>query len=343
MSRFPSFPSFPTAHHLPALLVLGGLAVALVAPAVLAHPLAPALLGIRQLDQDSRFEVLWRETPGQLRGVRLEPRMPAHCTDEGEREKSREGVDIVTRWVVDCGETGLAGSAVAVDGVEGTPVNVLVFARFADGRHARGVLSESRPQWEVPLSQTGWQVAVSYFDLGLEHILGGFDHLLFVLGLVLLVAPWKKLLWTVTGFTLGHSITLALATLDLVSLPSRFVEAAIAFSIYWLAVEVVREGPSLLKRFPAVMATAFGLLHGLGFAGALAEVGLPAGEIPLALASFNVGIEAGQVAFVIVALGLGALIHRLPWQPAPWVRALPVYLIGTLGAYWFLERVLGLG
>jgi HupE / UreJ protein len=327
-----------------ALLVLA-LAAGSFAVDTLAHPLAPALLKIRQLDSE-RFEVLWRQTPGLAGGPRgsgqLLPVLPAACRPEEEPAKSRDGGDLVTRWVVVC-SGGLAGARIVVEGLDQGKGDVLVFVQLLGGRQARGVITAGRPEWTLPRRQTLAQVAAGYLSLGLGHILGGFDHLLFVLGLVLLVASWRKLLWTVSGFTLGHSVTLALAALGLVRVPSRPVEAAIAFSIFWLAVEIRREGTSLLRRHPAAMASAFGLLHGLGFAGALAEVGLPQGEIPLALASFNVGIELGQVLFVLAALAAGAFLRALPFSLPRWAPALPVYLIGTLGAFWMLQRALGLG
>jgi len=306
---------------------------------------------IRQLDAE-RYEVLWRQTPGLQRGALdggpLLPRLPEHCDTQEGPTKARDGGDIVTRWVMGCGSRGLAGEAISVDGLNQARGDVLVFAQLLDGeregtQQARGTITSTRPQWTLPRRQSALQVATGYLSLGLEHILGGFDHLLFVLGLVLLVPGRRKLLWTVTGFTLGHSVTLGLATVGLVRVPGRPVEALIAFSIFWLAVEIHREGPSLLKRYPVSVASTFGLLHGLGFAGALSEVGLPKGEIPLALASFNIGIELGQILFVLATIALQAVLKALPLSLPRWAQALPVYLIGTLGAFWMLQRALGLG
>lgn len=180
-----------------------------------------------------------------------------------------------------------------------------------------------------------------YTALGIEHILLGIDHLLFVLGLLLLVRGGWMLVKTITAFTLAHSITLGLATLGFVQVPSRPVEAAIALSIVFVAVEVVhaRQGRlGLAARHPWVVAFAFGLLHGFGFAGALAEIGLPPGEIPVALLFFNVGVEFGQLLFVGLVLGVKLALDRLRIAWPAWAEALPAYAIGTVAAYWFIER-----
>jgi hypothetical protein len=183
-----------------------------------------------------------------------------------------------------------------------------------------------------------------YLALGFEHILTGLDHLLFVFGLILLVHGWRRLLWTITAFTIGHSITLSLAVLGLVHIPPAPVEVLIALSIFIVAVEIThdtREQVSWICRFPWAMALVFGFLHGLGFAGALAQVGLPDGDIPLALFSFNLGIESGQVLFVGLMLAVRvALINK--WPVVRWRKAtdlIPAYVIGSLAAMWVFERV----
>lgn len=183
-------------------------------------------------------------------------------------------------------------------------------------------------------------VARSYLGLGIEHLLTGLDHVLFVIGLVLLVSSWRSLIATVTSFTLGHSVTLTLATLEVVSVPTLVFELAIAFSILVLGAELAREEPgeTWLRRRPWAMAFGFGLLHGLGFAGALSEIGLPAADIPLALFSFNVGIELGQLLIVApLALAIAFAGERLRALPAPLLRV-PAYVIGSLAAYWCIER-----
>jgi hypothetical protein len=224
---------------------------------------------------------------------------------------------------------------------------VMVSARWQGGATGRRFFTRSGSGIDVPLdalrasSGSVADAAGRYLALGVEHILLGIDHLLFVLGLLLIVrGPWM-LIKTVTAFTVAHSLTLALATLGLVAVPSRPVDAAIALSIVFLAAEILRarQGRTgLTHRFPWLIAFAFGLLHGLGFAGALAEIGLPAGEIPLALLFFNLGVEIGQLMFIAVVLSLRWAVLRLEIAWPVWAEPLPAYLIGTLAASWFIER-----
>jgi hypothetical protein len=195
---------------------------------------------------------------------------------------------------------------------------------------------------ELQVGSGSWAAAATrYTALGIEHILLGIDHLLFVLGLLLLVHGGWMLVKTITAFTLAHSITLGLATLGYVSAPTRPVEAAIALSIVFVAAEIVhaRQGHiGLAARRPWVVAFAFGLLHGFGFAGALSEIGLPLGEIPIALLFFNVGVELGQIVFVGLALTLAWVLRRLPVSWPSWVEAAPAYAIGIMAMYWFIDR-----
>jgi hypothetical protein len=227
----------------------------------------------------------------------------------------------------------------------------MVTARWQDGSDARRLFIRGAAGIEVPLAElrasSGSRTAAAgrYLALGVEHILLGIDHLLFVLGLLLIVrGPWQ-LLATITAFTLAHSLTLALATFGLVTLPPRTVDAAIALSIVFLAVEILhgRQGrQGLTHRFPWVVALAFGLLHGLGFAGALAEVGLAAAEVPVALLFFNLGVEIGQLMFVAVILSLRFATRTLQLSWPAWAEPLPAYAIGTLASFWFMERLAAL-
>ena len=227
----------------------------------------------------------------------------------------------------------------------------LVTARWQDGSSARRLFTRGAAGIEVPLAElrasSGSLTAAArrYLVLGVEHILLGIDHLLFVLGLLLIVrGPWQ-LLATITAFTLAHSLTLALATFGLVALPPRAIEAAIALSIVFLAVEILhgRQGrPGLTHRFPWLVAFAFGLLHGLGFAGALAEVGLPAAEVPAALLFFNLGVELGQLLFVLAILSLRWAVRTLQLGWPAWAEPLPAYAIGTIASFWLMERLAAL-
>jgi hydrogenase/urease accessory protein HupE len=240
---------------------------------------------------------------------------------------------------------GLSGQRLKFVGLETTITDVLVRMSFLDGRQMTEIVHPSRPYLDVG-SARGWQaVAWVYIQEGVRHILGGFDHLLFVFGLMLLVRNSWMLLKTITAFTLAHSLTLAAATFGWVHVPRAPLEAAIALSILLLGVEVIksrRGETSFAIRQPWVMAFAFGLLHGLGFASGLNMIGLPPADIPLALLSFNVGVEAGQLLFVgVIALLAFAVEHLRIRGPEVMMRA-PTYLVGCLGAYWTIDRIMGM-
>jgi hydrogenase/urease accessory protein HupE len=245
---------------------------------------------------------------------------------------------------------GLAGQTIAIEGLSDTSTDVLVRIEGLDGATQTERLSPTKTTFVVQAAPGAWDVAATYLRLGIEHILTGFDHLLFVLALVILVRDWRRVALTVTAFTVAHSITLAAATLGLVDVPGRPVEAAIALSIVLVAVEIVnarRGTPSLAARWPWLIAFCFGLLHGLGFAGALAEVGLPHHAIPLALLFFNLGVEIGQLIFVAAVLTAGRLLRRamaVRLEPAMVQRTVnrldvtAAYAIGAVAAYWLMER-----
>jgi hydrogenase/urease accessory protein HupE len=245
---------------------------------------------------------------------------------------------------------GLTGETIAIAGLSGTSTDVLVRIENLGGATQTERLSPTKTAFVIQTAADTWEVATTYLRFGIEHILFGFDHLLFVLALVILVRDWARVAVTVTAFTIAHSITLAAASLGLVNVPGPPVEAAIALSIVLVAVEVVnaRRGmPSLAARWPWLVAFCFGLLHGFGFAGALAEVGLPHYAIPIALLFFNVGVEIGQLAFVAAVLMVGALFRSaiaLRLEPASVQRTVnrldvtAAYAIGTVAAYWLIER-----
>lgn len=312
-----------------------GLGIGLASP-VAAHPLAPALLGL--VEQDSgRVEVLWKQSALARPGTRVEPILPAACPALGRPElEEREGA-LRLRWSIDCGEQGLVGQRLRIDGLDAARIDGLVRIELADGRRIQRVLRAGAPEMRVPARASRTRVFVDYARIGLAHILSGADHLLFVFGLFLLCAGLKPLVQTVTAFTAGHSVTLSLAALGHVSLPPGPVELLIAVSVLALAVELARDAPrpTWMRRHPWAMALGFGLLHGLGFAGALREVGLPAGEIPMALLSFNLGIEIGQLAFVVALLALVPWIRRLPVRLP---RRSSVYAMGSLAAFWVFQR-----
>jgi HupE / UreJ protein len=317
------------------LTLLGGSA------AVEAHMLAPSLLEVREIG-DGRFEVEWRTPLVGVPGAELRPVLPPGCRPTGEPTLGVLDAASVTRWPAECTPPTLVGRRFTATGIVENRADVLLRVELADGRRFRTVLGAERPDFVVPERQTWRDVFSSYLVLGIEHILTGFDHLLFVLGLVLLIRG-RLLLWTLTAFTLGHSLTLGLAVLGVVHVPQMTAEAAIAATIFVLALELTRSPlapPSLFRRRPSLLAACFGLLHGLGFAGALAEVGLPQGEIPMALFSFNVGIEVGQIAFVAAVLAVAAIAgRRVGRELVARARLAPAYAIGSLAAFWMLERI----
>lgn len=316
-------------------LLCAALAV-LAAPAA-AHRLAPALLELSE-SAPGRVEVRFKASRLQPAGSDLRPELPDHCRPDGDPTAIEDETSVTLRWTLHC-DGPLVGSTVAVRGLEPSRTNALLRVALADGRRVRAVLHEGAASFRIPERESAAGVVRGYGALGMDHILTGFDHLLFVLGLVLLVRGRRALLATVTSFTVGHSVTLSLAALGFVHFPQDWTELVIAATILALAVELVRDEPSprdLMRRWPWAMAGSFGLLHGLGFAGALAEVGLPAEEIPLALLSFNLGIELGQLVFVVSALlVLAALRPRLGRL---WLERVPAYAIGGLAAFWCLDR-----
>jgi hypothetical protein len=328
--------------------LLAWVVVALVAP------LGPARghdLGVVRASLEERpgggyvFEV--ETVPGfaELLGA---PELPDRCV-HGEAQ-SRPSADAwVVRYAFTCAVQPLTASDVLL--LPWERQGAMVAARWLDGTTARQFFARRGAAIEVPLgmlragSGSIADAAKRYVGLGIEHILLGVDHLLFVLGLLLIVrGPWM-LVKTITAFTLAHSITLALATLGVVHVPARPVDAAIALSIVFLAAEILhaRQGrPGLAARKPWVVAFAFGLLHGLGFAAALTQLGLPQSESPLALLFFNVGVEIGQLMFVGVFLALGWALRQLQVTWPRWSEAVPAYAIGTIAAFWFIERTSGL-
>jgi hydrogenase/urease accessory protein HupE len=307
-----------------------------------AHEARPAYLEITET-APARYDMLWR-TP-VLSGMRLPVvlKFPDAARNVVAPAQHELADSLVERRVVEI-PGGLAGKRVEFPGLQGTITDVLVRVQLRDGTQSTSLVRASQPWVEVAARAGPFAVAGAYLTHGIAHILFGYDHLLFVLALVLIVRDTRVLVWTITAFTLAHSITLALATLGYVHVPGPPVEATIALSILLLACEIVRirrGQPGLTQRWPWVVAFTFGLLHGFGFAGALSQIGLPQGDIPLALLAFNVGVEAGQLAFIAALLGVLALARRAPLPIVMTRYAYPAvtFGIGTLAAFWFIERV----
>ncbi len=323
------------------LLVVLAAGLALTHPA-LAHEVRPAYLELRQTADDS-FDVLWK-VPAKGDDLRLALYVRfLESVEATDPIAVYAGSAYEERWTVrDPG--GLVGSTIRIDGLSGTLIEVLVRIERLDGTTQTQRLTPEAPSLNVEASPSRVQVGATYFVLGFEHILLGIDHLLFVLALVLLVDSWRRLVVTITAFTVAHSVTLAAATLGVVRIPGPPVEACIALSILFVAAEIIRsqEGISGFgQRAPWPIAFGFGLLHGLGFAGALSEVGLPQHAIPLALFFFNVGVEVGQLAFLSASLGVLALLRRLPIDPPLWAARLAPTAIGAIAMFWVIERVAG--
>lgn len=322
------------------LLLLVGLLSLLNPDRASAHALAPSLLSLQGAGE-GLYAVTWKTPLQRVPGSELRPVLPASCSAQDEPTAAPEGTGLVVRWTVDCGESGLTGQRIAVEGIAGSRADVLL--RVAgNGSSFQQVLTASAPDFTVP-EQQGWLgVFQQYVVLGIEHLLTGLDHVLFVVALVLLVRARRPLIITITSFTIGHSVTLSAAVLGYVYFPQSIAEVVIAFSILITFAGVIRDDPrSLLKRWPWAIAFCFGLLHGLGFAGALTEVGLPQSDIPLALLAFNIGIEIGQLLLIGLLLLSGYVLRQVTPRLPAW-QALPIYAVGTLSGFWFWQRLLGL-
>ncbi len=304
-----------------------------------AHRFAPSLLRVFEVS-DGEYQVIWKTPAQRVSSVPLAPRFPPGCQGGPAAPGELVGTGVISSWRLAC-EGSLVGETVAVTGLGENSASVLFSLETRGGFYYQSLLSSDQPAFTVPAEPTALEVMREYTWLGAEHIWGGIDHLLFVFGLLLLVGWGKRLIWTITAFTVGHSITLSLVTLGFFEYPVALVEFMIALSIFLLALELARkQGAGLFKRYPWWLAGGFGLLHGMGFAGALAEVGLPQSELPLALLFFNIGIELGQIAFIAVIAAIGAALMRLPVLAVPSWRALPVYVLGSLSAMWCIERAL---
>ena len=327
------------------LLALAFAATLLPAAPALADDFRPAYLQISQNGTDT-YDVLWKVPAlDEAATLKVRPQFPAGTVNLTRQRSSYADGVAVQRWRVSV-PGGLEGKAIAFRGLSETRIDVLARLTRADGSVQLERILAIDPQFLVKVSPGAFEVVQTYTMLGIEHILTGFDHLCFVLALVLIVRGTRRLIWTVTAFTLAHSITLALATLEIVHVPGPPVEAVIALSIVFIASEIVqqqrgREG--LAAKQPWLVAFVFGLLHGLGFAGALAEVGLPQNSIPLALLFFNIGVEIGQLLFIAVVLAAKSLFVRLAADRVELRRAaiLPAYFIGGIASYWAIERVVG--
>ena len=314
----------------------------LTASSAWAHGSALGTLKIEQLDELS-YAVLWKRNRAALLAEGAAIEWPTHCEMQGRIDTTFLEAATLERMRVSCTESGLEGGTLALP-PEPSGLHALIEVRWADGAVTHRLVRDER---QIAIARDegakAGDVFQRYLVLGIEHILLGIDHLLFVLGLLFLVTTLRRLAWVVTAFTLAHSLTLALAVLGIVQLASAPVEACIALSIVLLAREAMTEGETVTRRAPWVVGFGFGLLHGLGFAGALSEVGLPSDQLPLALLSFNVGVEVGQLVFVVMVWGVlrWCAVHRPRLERQ--VRTALCYGMGGIAVMWTIERTLSIG
>jgi len=324
-------------------LILALLLMLGIAAPVAAHEVRPAYLEITER-ADGRADVLWKQPSIGLMAVALRPHIAGGLIDRAPDEIADAESFQIARWHnLDLHGQGLGGREVRIDGLERTITDTLVQVHLKSGDDAQQVLTPDQPAFAIN-AHAGAAVP-AYLFLGVKHILTGIDHLLFVFGLLLLLSRgWRQLLRTVTAFTAAHSITLALTALKLISVNPALIEAMVAYSILFLAVELVRKQQGkdgLTLRQPWLVAFGFGLLHGAAFAGALKEIGLPENAIPLSLFLFNLGVEIGQLIFVAVVGGLLWALARVRWPAITprlaWTAA--SYAVGAFAMTWFLERL----
>ncbi len=319
----------------------------LISPISKSHPLAPSLLKIVEKEH-GLLKVFWKEPELKKRGEKLRPFFQDGCEKNGPVKITYEGTGVVKKFDVICKKLSFVGQEVGVEGWNQVNSTVLLHITLNDGSIIQKVLSSDLKKIIVPKKDTLMVFFGKYLFLGMSHIFEGIDHLLFVLGLMILMNGFRKILISLTFFTLGHSITLSLATLEVVAFPSFLCEFFISLSLVFLVCEISKNKgnkgnkeskESLMIKYPGSMTTFFGLIHGLGFAGALKEVGLPSTEIPLTLFSFNLGIEFGQVLFVAVIICFWAALIKLKVELPSWLRNGSVHCMGILAGYWCFERI----
>lgn len=315
------------------------------------HALEPAYLEISVLEGD-KWQITWRRPQVGGRPMQIDAELPEACFPRRGPAPRYDGRAFVVGWVATC-ETPISQGELSIDGLQNTATDVLV--RYAPSHDASPQMIRLTPEdtrVKLPAVPSAWSVLFSYFGLGVDHILGGIDHLLFVLALMLFIADRRQLIIAITSFTIAHSITLTSASLGLVSLPIPPVEAVIALSIVFLATEILtskQEPQSFLQKWPWLAAFSFGLLHGFGFASALKGIGLPENDLPLALLSFNLGVEAGQLMFVCAVLIISILTKKV--LPSGAIDKLmgkgrlgmqiAAYSIGSIAMFWTIQRIAG--
>jgi hypothetical protein len=307
-----------------------------------ADEIRPALLDIKE-QNTGLFAVTWKVPMRGNRALPITPQLPNSLELLGSPSVQDIPGALIEHATYKNNGASLTGQTIVIEGLSALQTDVLLLIQLQDGTQHSAILRPSSPEFTIPLQASKLKIAGDYWLMGTVHILEGVDHLLFVLALLLIVAGFGPLLKAVTAFTVAHSITLVLATLGLMHMPAAPTEAIIALSILFLASEIVHKRNGVIgitERYPWLIAFIFGLFHGLGFAGALSEIGVPQHEVPLALFTFNVGVETGQLLFIAAVLSLIAMLKRLPltapqgsWRVAP-------YAIGSVAAFWTIDRVM---
>lgn len=304
------------------------------------HESQPGVLEIQEIGV-SRYKIIWKAPIYYYKPHPAALELPDTWETIGTPTSRRRSNDIVHQQVVATGGSSINGQVIRFPGLESTITDVFIRVTRADGSHMTTIARPTKPWAELRGERPWYETAQEYLFLGFHHILLGIDHLLFVLGLLLIVKGQIMLIRTITAFTIAHSITLAAATLGYAQVPLPPLNAAIALSILFLGPEIVRVKrgqTSLTIRYPWIIAFGFGLLHGFGFASGLSTTGMPKAELPWALLWFNVGVELGQLLFVFIALGLVWAFRILQIRWPRWVLWLPGYTVGSLGAYWTIQR-----
>ncbi|RLA00601.1 MAG: HupE/UreJ family protein [Gammaproteobacteria bacterium] len=321
--------------------MLIGFVLFILASQSFADEIRPGYLALTE-NSPNVFSVLWKVPANGNKKLNLQAQLPGNCTNKTQANAQLINGAYIQRWIVVC-KDGLIEQPISVVGLDLINTDVLLHLEFSNGTSQSVQLTPTKRSYHVQAEASSLQIIGTYTWLGIGHILWGVDHLLFVFALLIIVNSKRRLLWTITAFTVAHSITLASATLGFVHVPQQPVEAIIALSILFLAVEIIhgQQGrPGYAERWPWLVAFIFGLLHGFGFAGALTEIGLPQQAIPLALIFFNIGVEIGQLLFVLVVVLLTWLLHQLNQQKLlSRAETAVIYSIGGLSSFWLFERI----
>jgi hypothetical protein len=302
----------------------------------------PALLDIKE-QNTGLFAMTWKVPTRGNRVLALTPQLPGSLELLGSPSVQNIPGARIEHATYKNNGASLTGQRIVIDGLSALQTDVLLLIQLQDGTQHSAILRPASPEFTIPLEASKLEIARDYWRMGTIHILEGVDRLLFVLALLLIVSGLGPLVKAVTAFTVAHSITLALATLGVVHVPAAPTEAIIALSIVFLASEIVHKQhgmPGITERYPWVIAFIFGLFHGLGFAGALSEIGVPQHEVPLALLMFNIGVETGQLLFIAVVLSLMAVLRRLPLTAPKGAWQLLPYTIGSVATFWTIQRVM---